>query len=368
MGYVYTITNIITGKFYVGSTTNFNRRIDSHFSHLKSAIHSSIRFQRSYNKYGDSVWKPKIVYTGPDYIAVEQELLDEFFDESYNCSKNATGGDNLSYHPDRDAIIEKIRTTLLNNSSNMTDEEKREKWGRPGESNPNWRGGSSTSYCSCGIMKSVGSKTCSDCRDRTGKNNPFYGKTHTEETLVYLSELQKERCTNPEFVFAISESQATGIAETPLGKFSSINQAARGNGISFYKAKRLFDNPNETLWIYKPSQEFLDRPKRNMKKLLPWQPWNRQNHGNRLLNNFLEFDKLYKEISENLSQYIVLLTGCDHKTRLYLYSQIRYVVKNLHLGHVKEMIKQISESNWNLYETDWDSWKLRYNGLLPNSE
>lgn len=80
-----------------------------------------------------------------------------------------------------------------------------------GEKNPNWKGGISTekSFCSCGNEKSRKSKTCFSCRNLNGINNPFFGKTHTAETLSKKNEtFQKKGISfkgknNPNFKYDI---------------------------------------------------------------------------------------------------------------------------------------------------------------------
>jgi group I intron endonuclease len=49
---VYTITNIINNKIYVGSTNNFVRRFNDHKKELINNIHKNNYLQRSYNKHG----------------------------------------------------------------------------------------------------------------------------------------------------------------------------------------------------------------------------------------------------------------------------------------------------------------------------
>jgi len=51
--------------------------------------------------------------------------------------------------------------------------------GKYGENNPNWRGG--PKFCSiCGEIQIVKTaNTCMGCYDKSGKNNPMYGKNHT---------------------------------------------------------------------------------------------------------------------------------------------------------------------------------------------
>ena len=79
----------------------------------------------------------------------------------------------------------------------MTEKEKRNRFGKPMEKNSNWRGGTTYSYCSCGARKKPKANTCNKCRDRSGVNNPFYGKSHSEETKQRLREYAKSRTTKP---------------------------------------------------------------------------------------------------------------------------------------------------------------------------
>jgi len=52
---IYTITNLINGKIYVGSTINalWSRR-SSHYNSLRKNKHPNILLQRAYNKYGEN--------------------------------------------------------------------------------------------------------------------------------------------------------------------------------------------------------------------------------------------------------------------------------------------------------------------------
>lgn len=50
--YIYSITNKLNNKVYIGSTKSFKRRKYSHLNDLKNNKHHSIHLQNSYNKYG----------------------------------------------------------------------------------------------------------------------------------------------------------------------------------------------------------------------------------------------------------------------------------------------------------------------------
>jgi group I intron endonuclease len=50
---IYKITNIISGKYYIGSTTCLHRRYLSHFQKLRNNGHRNSHLQNSFNKHGE---------------------------------------------------------------------------------------------------------------------------------------------------------------------------------------------------------------------------------------------------------------------------------------------------------------------------
>lgn len=48
---IYTITNIIDGKIYVGYSTNISKRLQTHKGRLRRNVHSNLHLQSSVNKY-----------------------------------------------------------------------------------------------------------------------------------------------------------------------------------------------------------------------------------------------------------------------------------------------------------------------------
>lgn len=49
---IYTITNLVNGKMYVGYAINLEKRKECHFNYLKVNKHHNYHLQNSYNKYG----------------------------------------------------------------------------------------------------------------------------------------------------------------------------------------------------------------------------------------------------------------------------------------------------------------------------
>jgi len=121
--------------------------------------------------------------TKKELLSYEQAFIDKNIG-GYNIAP-ASGGDMLSNHPNKEEIIEKMAATLRIKNRQMTSEERKKKFGKPGEKNGNWKnGGVSSKTCpKCKIKKiAYGSNCCSSCQDRTKENNPFYGKKHSDET------------------------------------------------------------------------------------------------------------------------------------------------------------------------------------------
>ena len=54
---IYLITNLINNKVYVGSAANILKRWNDHIRTLKGNKHPNIFIQRSWNKYGEEVFK-----------------------------------------------------------------------------------------------------------------------------------------------------------------------------------------------------------------------------------------------------------------------------------------------------------------------
>jgi group I intron endonuclease len=91
-GYIYTITNTVNGKKYVGQAVDYKNRWRSHRSNLKKGTHGNKYLQNSYNKYGAEAFEYRVI------AVVDIELLDESeitfikqFD-SYNNGYNLTLG------------------------------------------------------------------------------------------------------------------------------------------------------------------------------------------------------------------------------------------------------------------------------------
>lgn len=86
---IYKITNNNNGRFYIGSSTNLNRRKGEHFRELKRNAHRNSYFQRAYNKE-PVAFEFKIICLCDEQLLLfyEQRFLD-FYPDTYNVSKSA---------------------------------------------------------------------------------------------------------------------------------------------------------------------------------------------------------------------------------------------------------------------------------------
>lgn len=75
---IYTITNIVNGKMYVGYTKNFKTRKNSHVNKLDKNKHCNIYLQRAWNEYGKQFFKFEIL------VECEEDFLPS--EENYWCN------------------------------------------------------------------------------------------------------------------------------------------------------------------------------------------------------------------------------------------------------------------------------------------
>ncbi len=96
---IYVIKNIITNKFYVGSTSQdlYSIRKSNHFNTLKRNKHHSFKLQNSYNKYGKENFEmfiiDTVIGTLDDRCLLETDCIAKYnsYKKGYNCTNNATG-------------------------------------------------------------------------------------------------------------------------------------------------------------------------------------------------------------------------------------------------------------------------------------
>ena len=219
---IYEIKNRVNGKLYIGQHSS---------DELGSYWGSGKLLKYAVNKYGIENFERSIIErcsTKDELNEREKYWIEEkkSVANGYNLTDGGTGGDNSQFidYSDEWKEGQKNRTKQYWNS--LSDNERMERSNKvkgenngmfgkvgywrdktipkdvvqkqlehrrsyEGEENPNWKGGTSFKYCECGVKIKPTNNTCINCRDKSGTNNPFFGKQHSEETKKKLSESRK---------------------------------------------------------------------------------------------------------------------------------------------------------------------------------
>lgn len=91
MACIYQITNMINGKYYIGSAQSFERRTWQHKYDLKRGVHKNPRLQAAWNKYGEDAFVFEVLEEIPadgNALAVEDCYLVQHVgrDDCYNIN------------------------------------------------------------------------------------------------------------------------------------------------------------------------------------------------------------------------------------------------------------------------------------------
>src|ERR1035438_175691 len=82
---VYKITNIVTGKVYIGSALDITKRWYKHKTALNTNKHHSIKLQRSFNKHGKDNFIYEIVEECDKTVLI---ILEQHYINFYNSYNN----------------------------------------------------------------------------------------------------------------------------------------------------------------------------------------------------------------------------------------------------------------------------------------
>lgn len=225
---IYEIKNKINGKIYIGQHTS---------NELGSYWGSGKLIKHAIQKYGIDNFERTILercFTKDELNEREKYWIKEkdSINAGYNLTEGGTGGDNSKFIDYSEEWKERQRNITKQYWDSLSESELRERsdkvscenngmYGKSGywkdkkipkeivqkrlesrrtyegEKNPNWKGGVSKKQCKCGKNIASNNKTCTNCIDRSGKNNPFYNKKHTEQTKQLLREYAAKREKKP---------------------------------------------------------------------------------------------------------------------------------------------------------------------------
>ena len=108
---VYAINNLATGKSYVGSSVDLQRRRRVHFRHLRQGTHHSVKLQNSWAKHGEATFVFEVLELVPceeDALRTAEQQWIETLDSvtrGYNVCPQAGNVGRLPKTPEHKAKI-----------------------------------------------------------------------------------------------------------------------------------------------------------------------------------------------------------------------------------------------------------------------
>jgi len=161
---VYCVENIINGKMYIGQSVDLRRRKRNHFSKLGQNKHPNKHLQNSYNKYGKTNFKFSVlVYCEP----FELTKYEQFFVNLYS--------------PEKLYNVCLACVTTTKNVPLSEEHKKKISESLSGEKHP---------FYGKTFSKEYREKISKNHADVSGEKNPFFGKKHSEEARRKMSEAQ----------------------------------------------------------------------------------------------------------------------------------------------------------------------------------
>lgn len=217
---IYSITNTITNKVYVGSAVNIDLRWKEHLNDLRKNKHHSIKLQRAFVKYGEAnfIFDVIMLCDKSELIVNEQTFIDQL--ESYKKGYNScpVAGSRLGSKQSEETK-NKIRVKLK---------------GRPSPK----KGTTASAETRVKLSKARKDKKLSDThienirQSKMGDKNPFYGKTVKEEHKVCKKIKQHTR----DMVLVKEWNSITECAKalnTRIGSISAALTGARKHHLGF---------------------------------------------------------------------------------------------------------------------------------------
>jgi len=214
---IYTISNNIDGKMYIGKAVNIHTRMSQHRLYLKKNKHSNEHLQRAWNKYGESAFKFELL------VKCEEEHL--YSEEHYWCNMLNVHNDKYGYN------IQPTCPYGLSRASNQT----RQKMSMSQRKRPplSEESKKKISEANKGPKSEEYKQICRERYKRDKGGLSYTGRKHSPETLKKLrqshlgykhTEQQKAKISKPVIQY---NKNGEYIKEWP-----SIIEASRQLGIS----------------------------------------------------------------------------------------------------------------------------------------
>nr|DAN24130.1 MAG TPA: intron associated endonuclease [Caudoviricetes sp.] len=235
---VYKISNVITGNVYIGVTNNFKRRISSHKYRLNKGNHYSKLMQEDFNLYGLDSFEFDIIEDNIDTFdkatKTESECIMKFnaIENGYNKLINNAGrnSENTTQETLLRQTIANKKTANLPKNKEISRQKFLKLW-----QDPEYR--KKMLERNIGNTFNLGKHLSDEAKKRIseshmGERNPFYGKTHSEETKATLSKISKSRWEDETYRSKQVERIRKVACSEEYRKKQSLASQGRSNKIS----------------------------------------------------------------------------------------------------------------------------------------
>jgi group I intron endonuclease len=222
---IYKITSLSTGRLYIGSSCRIKLRMKAHYRELMRGTHQNRFLQRCFDKHGSSNFRFEIIKEckKEDLLKFEQKYLDLYFkenpDDIYNIVKLVW--DNINNCPINYGIASKGRYDNSDTKKKKSDASKRM-----------WQNRLHQEHMS---------------KIQSGSGNPFYGKKHSDESRVKITESRISRIPPVKATNQITGEIIFAKTNTELGKKLNVAKSTINERLNI-KHKRFTESFISSVW------------------------------------------------------------------------------------------------------------------------
>ena len=231
---VFTITNTITGKVYIGSSnSNLDQRIYDYWQKLHSGTHSNAALQSDFNKYGSSNFSKEIVatcQTETEVRKVTNQMFEKNKNNMYNHHRPTTydgGNPNASFgesNGKRNNIMEELIDIINKSNLNPYNKQHLKKQVRTGHINSEAELNKKIKALSNNPKKQSNNFsnkiTVKASKDTYKKNNKNYGMPN----IYFEDEYDDYYFNGYEVIYAPKRSKKRGILGSIIDLFLGSEQ------------------------------------------------------------------------------------------------------------------------------------------------
>lgn len=124
VGGIYKITNLVNGKFYVGSSVDIKNRLRQHFGNLRRGTHHNHHLQNAWNKYGAEAFEHSMLeqVTGIETLVErEQFWIDELQANERGYNARTKADSNFGHCPSPET---RAKIGAVNRGRKITEEQR----------------------------------------------------------------------------------------------------------------------------------------------------------------------------------------------------------------------------------------------------